>query len=311
VPHRAFRKGLQKMICHEAIRAFPGFSRIVPLSAFTTWRIGGLCAALFPESPESLADIMKWIGESGVPWSMLGRGSNILAPSAGWNGVVVCLRGSLAEAAFQGETLTAGAGAALPGLAGAACSLGLKGMVFAAGIPGTLGGAVFMNAGAYGECMADIVREVSVVYPGGETRKLTRLDCGFDYRTSVFQQTPGAIYRVVLRLARGNRADLRREAADLLEKRRRSFPVTVPNAGSVFKRPEQGPPPGMLLEQCGMKGFAVGGARFSPVHANFIENTRGADSEDVLALIRAAKRRVLEMTGFQIHEEIRVLGGES
>lgn len=298
------------MTCSEAIRAFPRHSRVIPLERLTTWRIGGPCAVIFPDTPGLLFEVMEWVGETGVPWTMIGRGSNLLAPTRGWEGVAVRLDGELSSHSFLGCRATAGGGASLPNLAGAACSRGLQGLVFAVGIPGTLGGAVFMNAGAYGESMAGIVREARVALPGGGERVFSREECGFDYRTSVFQSTPGALYRVSLELSTGDRERLRSEAAEILDRRREKFPLGVPNAGSVFRRPFQGPPPGRLLEDCGLKGFCFGGARFSPVHANFIENTGGATSEDVLNLIGEARRRVLEATGIELHEEIRILGGE-
>lgn len=299
------------MICRAAMNAFPDRCRVELLSDLTTWRIGGPCSVLAPRCLSELTAMMRWVEDSGTPWSMIGRGSNLLAPSRGWDGVVISLQGEFRSFGTRGGTVTAGGGVPLPALAGAACSMGLAGLVFAVGIPGTLGGAVFMNAGAYGASMMDVVRGVRVVCPGGEARHLGREECGFGYRESMFQTRPGAVYSVVLELSPGDRGELRARARETLEKRRTSFPITVPNAGSVFRRPNDGPPPGMLLEQCGMKGFAVGGARFSPVHANFIENTGNACSEDILALVRAAKRRVLERTGILLNEEIRVLGGET
>lgn len=299
------------MICEAATRAFPDGCRVVALSELTTWRIGGPCAVLTPRSLDELAAMMGWVEDSGTSWSMIGRGSNLLAPSRGWDGVVVSLQGEFRSFGASGRTVTAGGGVPLPAVAGAACSMSLSGMVFAVGIPGTVGGAVFMNAGAYGESMMDIVRSVHVVYPGGGTGILSREECGFDYRTSLFQKSPCAVCSVVLELSNGDRGELRRKAREVLEKRRASFPISVPNAGSVFRRPQDGPAPGKLLEECGLKGYASGEARFSPVHANFIENTGNASSEDILTLVRTAKERVLKLTGILLHEEIRILGGET
>lgn len=298
------------MICRAALNAFPDLGRVELLANLTTWRVGGPCAVLSPRCRDELSDVMKWVEDSGTPWSIIGRGSNLLAPSRGWDGVVISMQGEFRTFRFRGETVIAGGGVPLPALAGAACSMGLSGLVFAVGIPGTAGGAVFMNAGAYGESMMDVVRGVEVIYPGGETRCLSSRECGFGYRRSSFQTVPGAVCTVVLELSPGDRLELRESARETLGKRRASFPIKVPNAGSVFRRPNEGPPPGMLLEESGMKGFAVGGARFSPVHANFIENTGNASSEDILALVNVAKQRVQERTGILLHEEIRVLGGD-
>ncbi len=294
----------------DALRAFPDRSKVVPLSRLTTWRIGGPCTVLFPENTAELCGMMKWIAREGVEWSMIGRGSNLLAPSRGWDGVAINLQGSFRTFGIHGDTIISGAGATLPSVSGSACSAGLSGMVFSVGIPGTVGGAVFMNAGAYGDSMAEITSSVRVVYPGGDCRELSREECGFAYRTSGFQKVPGAVVEVTMKLVPGDRDELRGRAREVLEKRRNSFPITVPNAGSVFRRPENGPPPGKLLEDCGLKGHAIGGARFSPVHANFIENTGNACSEDILTLIRMARQRVMELTGFLLQEEIRILGEE-
>lgn len=307
--HGAFRKEVDVLTCAGAMKAFPDRCRVVPLSRCTTWRIGGPCAVLLPVDLRELTAMMRWIAVENVPWSMLGRGSNLLAPSPGWDGVAVSLQGLFRTFEIRDREIRAGGGAALPAMAGASCSAGLSGMVFAAGIPGTVGGAVFMNAGAYGEDMGGLVTAVQAVFPGGELLELSGKECLFGYRHSLFQDRPGAICRVAMRLLPGSREELRRQARDVLEKRRNSFPIKVPNAGSVFRRPDDGPPPGRLLEECGLKGRAVGGARFSPIHANFIENTGGAESGDVLALISLAKKVVLERTGIALREEIRILGG--
>ncbi len=279
----------------------------VQLSEYTTWGIGGPCDAATPGNTEELAAVLEHLEGRSIPWTLLGRGSNTLAPTRGWNGVVVMLSGEFRKYSFSENTLLAGGAAPLPSMAGAACSKNLAGIEFAVGIPGTAGGALFMNAGAYGSCIGDVVERVSVFHPAEGAMVLSRADCLFGYRTSVFQNGRGVITGVKLRLARGD-GTLRTRAAELLALRREKFPLGMPNAGSVFRRPENGPPPGKLIEDCGLKGQTIGKAMVSPVHANFIVNLGGATSDDVLGLMEIVSRRVLSETGFQLFPEVRMLG---
>ncbi len=289
---------------------YPEMFRVINLSEYTTWNIGGPCAAAFVSTPEELESAVAILKDRSLPWTVLGRGSNTLAPTGGWNGVTVILSGDFLRFSFSGEGIQAGGGASLPSMAGAACSRGLSGLVFAVGIPGTSGGAVYMNAGAYGSCMADLVREVTVFSSSGEFETLHPNECDFAYRSSVFQNGRSVITGVRLKLSIGSETpeELRRRAVDVLRLRREKFPLSVPNAGSVFKRPDQGPPPGRLIEECGLKGFSLGGARVSMVHANFIENRGGATSDDVKRLMDTIHHRVLKATGIELCREIRMLG---
>ncbi|HRW77477.1 MAG TPA: UDP-N-acetylmuramate dehydrogenase [Candidatus Sabulitectum sp.] len=285
--------------------------KTVDLSRFTTWGIGGPSRAAFPGNDDELASVVEYLENKSIPWTVLGRGSNTLAPSEGWDGVVIVLSGEYQRFRFRGTSLAAGGGAPLPSMAGAACSLGLDGLVFAVGIPGSAGGAVFMNAGAYGSSLSDVVREVTFLSRAGELHTLAMEQCGFAYRKSRFQEgAPVVITQVVMDLSRcdGGPGILRERASQVLSLRRAKFPLGVPNAGSVFKRPVDGPPPGRLIEDCGLKGLAVGGAMVSHVHANFIENRGGATSGDVIRLMELVHHRVLQRTGYDLLREVELLG---
>ncbi len=298
------------MIFDKAMRIAPDRFRVIELAEYTTWGIGGPAASVVANTAKELQDTIGFLSENSLPWVVVGKGSNLLAPTEGWHGVVVLLRGKLAEFSFNGPILTAGGGAHLPSMAGAACSLGLGGLTFAVGIPGTAGGAVFMNAGAYGSSISELVKEVTVVHTRGSIDYLTADDCGFGYRTSRFQNEDTVVISVTLKLSDNgkSRTDLRREARQILKLRREKFPLQVPNAGSVFRRPEGGPPPGKLIEDSGLKGTRMGGAVVSSIHANFIENTGGATSSDVMQLIDHVILRVKQASGITLKREIRQLG---
>ena len=298
------------MISNEMRSALPGVFREISLARYTTWGVGGLCTAAFARSPEELQEAIGFIREENIKWTILGRGSNTLAPSEGWDGIAVILTGEFTGYRFRENLLHAGAGAPLPSMAGAACSGGLSGLAFAVGIPGSLGGALFMNAGAYGSSMSDVVKEITVLSEAGVYESFSSEQSRFGYRSSAFQTCRCVITGAVLELTAipGGVEELKAEARGILSMRREKFPLNMPNAGSVFKRPENGPPPGKLIEECGLKGHRTGGARVSPVHANFIENTGGATSCDILKLITLVQDRVEAQSGIRLVKEIEVLG---
>lgn len=291
--------------------AFPGCVRIMTLSSLTTWRIGGEAAVIEAVSTGMLADALGKAHELGVETFLLGRGSNLLVSDDGYDGLVIRLAGDFRRVSWarggDGWLLSAGAAAMLPGLAGAACMKGAAGLEFAVGIPGSLGGAVFMNAGAYGGSISDRVVTVDVL-DGNSVRKMDRAACGFGYRASSFQESGALVLSVSLGLDPGDRDGLVEAASAILRKRRESFPLDLPNAGSVFRRVEGAPPPGRLIEDAGLKGRRAGGAMISRLHANFIVNTGGASASDVLELMRDARRAVFDASGVSLPEEVRFLG---
>ncbi len=291
--------------------AFPGRIRTARLADLTTWRIGGDASVIEADSPGMLEEVTGTARDLGVGVFILGRGSNILASDSGCDGLVIRLSGKFRKVLWQRDgdlwRVEAGASAMLPGLAGASCMKGAAGLEFAVGIPGTVGGAVFMNAGAYGASISELVSSVRFLSEKGWATA-GREGCGFGYRTSAFQSSSGIVASVVLELRAGDPAALMESASGILRKRRESFPLRLPNAGSVFRRTEGAPPPGRLIEEAGLKGRRSGGAMISDLHANFIVNTGGASSGDVTDLVGDTRRAVFETSGVSLAEEIRYLG---
>lgn len=294
---------------------FPSSCGIQDLSGFTTWNTGGPAVMLKAESKGMLADILGVCTKEGIPWLVLGRGSNVLVSDDGFHGAVIRLTGALADAEWKdcpgSWTVRAGAGISLPRLAGAACTKGASGLAFAIGIPGTLGGAVCMNAGAYGSSISDRIEKVEELTLNGSFETVRPEDCGFQYRTSIFLDRGTIITGAVLLLEKDDPAALRKEAGRLLQMRRDKFPLEYPNAGSVFRKPDEGVPPGKLIEDAGLKGTRVGDAMVSKKHANFIVNLGSAKSEDIRELIGVVREEVLVFSGILLHEEIRYIGWRS
>lgn len=259
-----------------------------------------------------LADLLGLTFSEGIPWFILGQGSNVLASDAGCEEVIIRLSGDLAKTSWyslkNGWILKSGGGVHLPSLSGAACSRGASGLEFAIGIPGTVGGAVFMNAGAYGNSISDFMKSVSVLDFRGSENIIDRDECCFEYRFSRFQSEKTVITGVEMLLGVDDPNVLRSEGKRILDLRRKKFPLQYPNAGSVFKKPEEGVPPGKLIEDAGLKGKMAGGAMVSEKHANFIINTGDATSADITELIEIVREAVLSRSGILLKEEIQYLG---
>lgn len=278
-----------------------------PLARYTTFKIGGP-VALFarPADARQLEAALAACKKSDVRYYLLGQGSNTLFADEGFDGAVICTRMMGDVPRIEGERMTAPAGAGLTALCAMARDAGLTGLEFACGIPGSLGGALYMNAGAYGGEMKDVVETVTCLTPEGtvETRPADAL--AFGYRTSVFEQDGSCVLSATLRLARGDKAAIRARMAELLAKRREKQPLEWPSAGSTFKRP-QGAFAAALIEQCGLKGLQVGGAAVSQKHSGFVVNLGGATCADVIALTEQVIRVVKEKTGYTLEREIRVV----
>jgi UDP-N-acetylmuramate dehydrogenase len=261
---------------------------------------------------DMLARVLDISSGEGIPWFVMGQGSNILASDEGCSRLVIRLGGELNSHSWVEEDgfwrLSCGGGAHLPSLSGAACTRGAAGLEFAVGIPGTVGGAVFMNAGAYGNSISRILTRVRVFDSTGSWRIILREDCGFGYRHSVFQDSELIVSSAELLLKTGDPGALRSEARRVLAARRDRFPLEYPNAGSVFRRPREDIPPGKLIEDAGLKGTTVGDAMVSPKHANFIVNLGNATSSNVRELIEIVRSTVLGHSGIRLEEEIRYLG---
>lgn len=280
-----------------------------PLSLHTTFRIGGPARAFVSPGDEGgLRDCIKLCRELQVPYAILGNGSNLLAGDKGYKGVAVSLeKGWSFCCREEGNCLRAGGGALLGRAARLALAEGLTGMEFAAGIPGTLGGALVMNAGAYGSEMKDILTEARVMTPEGEILVLTGEELGLGYRSSCIPSREYVVLEALLQLKPGDTADIQRQMDDLNARRREKQPLEYPSAGSTFKRPE-GFFAGKLIEDAGLRGYQIGGAQVSEKHCGFVINRGGATAADVLALCSYVRSQVQQRFGVELELEIKKLG---
>jgi UDP-N-acetylmuramate dehydrogenase len=279
--------------------------RLAPL---TTFRIGGP-ASLYvePESEGDLVACARAVRETSVPVAILGKGSNVLVADGGFRGLVVRLGRSYRWAAREGERLRSGAAMPLPALAGVALSHGLSGLEFGVAIPGSVGGAVAMNAGAHGGDVAGVLEAVDVFELSvGTSRRIAASDVGFAYRRSGL--VPDAlVVGATVELSGDDPARIRERMDDARERRRRTQPLAEANCGSVFKNPP-GDHAGRLVDEAGGKGLSIGGASVSTKHANFIVTSEGATAADVLALIRTVQELVAERSGVRLEPEVRLVG---
>ena len=275
-----------------------------PMSRHTSFRIGGPAALMaLPRTGEQARAALEAAKEAGVVPFFLGNGSNLLVPDGGVERFLLKTTG-LDWVEREGNCLTAGGGVTLARLARFALEEGLTGLEFAGGIPGTLGGAVTMNAGAYGGEMKDLVRSVKCLNGAGEEEQVTRLD--FGYRRSAFSNGERMILSARLELRPGDREAIRSRMEELSAQRQAKQPLEYPSAGSMFKRPP-GHFAAALIDQCGLKGLTVGGAQVSEKHAGFVVNRGGATCADVLALVEQVRARVLAETRVALEMEVRVL----
>ena len=279
-----------------------------PLSAHTTFKIGGP-AELYamPRDPAQIRDCMALCSSTGTLYFVLGAGSNLLVSDDGFDGVIISLTEGLAGISVDGCELTCQAGVLLKDASETACAHGLSGLEFACGIPGTVGGACFMNAGAYGGCIADVLKEVTVLTGDGrfETLPVGELDLG--YRHSRIADDVMIVVSATFALTPGDPAEIRARMDDLTEQRTSKQPLELPSAGSTFKRPE-GYFAGKLISDAGLKGFQLGGAAVSSKHAGFVVNVGGATAADVCALIEHVQDEVERQFGVRLEPEVRMLG---
>ena len=280
----------------------------VPMSLHTSFGIGGPADILVtPLTPEALAQTLKVLHDAHEKPLILGKGTNMLVLDGGIRGVVLKLAGGLQSVSVEGECVTADSGARLACLCRTCADNGLSGLEWAAGIPGTLGGALNMNAGAHGGEIGQLTQWVTVATADGQLETLQRDQLSFGYRTSCFQRMDAVIARACLQLEHSCPAEVRRNMHEVVQKRCASQPVAMPSAGCVFKRPLNDYA-GRLLQEAGAKGMQVGGAVVSPKHANFIVNAGGATAQDVLELIELVQGRVRELFGVDLHTEVCVVG---
>ena len=282
-----------------------------PLARLTTIRTGGRGDFFArPESPEALAELLAWATAEEIEVGVVGSGSNLLVADEGFRGLVLKLGGSLATIEQDGERLLCGGGARLPQAAAFAARAGLSGLEFGVNIPGTVGGAVKMNANAYGGDLARVLEWAELTSASGTERRGPE-ELGFEYRRSNLE--PGEIVaRASFRLSPAEPQGVKATLADMREKRRAAQPSGIKTFGSTFKNPEapeaEGKSAGVLLDEAGCRGLTVGGARFSEKHANFVENTGEATTADVIALMGEGRRRVRERFGVELEPEVQLLG---
>lgn len=279
-----------------------------PMSKHTSFKIGGNADVYIKVNNLSkLSTILKECQASDVDYMILGNGSNLLVSDDGIRGVVIRLDGDFRKITLLDDTtIFCGAGATLAYLCKFALNCGLSGLEFAWGIPGTVGGAVFMNAGAYDGEMKDVVHSVSHISPSGEIGRTEKDDLNFGYRTSVYRSNNMIITGVTLKLKKGNPDEIRAKMDNYMLRRSTKQPLEYPSAGSVFKRPE-GNFAGALIEQCGLKGKTCGGAQVSEKHAGFIINKSNATAKDVRDLIGEIQKTVSDKTGYSLECELIIL----
>jgi UDP-N-acetylmuramate dehydrogenase len=280
--------------------------QMYPMSKYTSLRVGGLADILVtPNNLEEFKKLLDLLTRSGEPWVVLGAGSNTVVYDTGIEGVVVSTRKLKKIEITDEDKVYAETGAVLGTILNKTIKAGLTGFEFAAGIPGTVGGGIFMNAGANGGEIKDVLETVWV-WLGGEEIAIDRKDLKFEYRKSYLP--PGSVItRASFGLRQGNPQEIERSVKEYMDKRNRTQPIKMSNTGSIFKNPPE-IPAGKLLDELGFKGLSIGGAKFSEMHANFIVNAGCASASDVLGLIEKAKKEALDKRGITLETEVRVIG---
>ena len=279
-----------------------------PMKQHTTFRIGGAADYFVsPQTTDQIKNIIDLCKSEEMPWYVIGNGSNLLVSDQGYRGVIIQLYKEMSQVEVEGNVIRAQAGASLARIAGAALEAGLTGFEFAAGIPGTLGGACVMNAGAYGGEMKDILQKVTVLTPDGTVQTLSVEELELSYRHSIIPEKGYLVISAVLKLQPGNADEIQSIMDDLKEKRVSKQPLEYPSAGSTFKRPE-GYFAGKLIQDAGLRGFRVGGAQVSEKHCGFIINRDQATSTDICQLMQQVSEIVYEKFGVRLEPEVKKIG---
>ena len=278
-----------------------------PMHKHTSFRIGGPVEVMaFPKSREELAELLKTSALLDLKPAILGAGTNILAPDEGMNGLVICLKDCLSGMELlEGNRLRVASGVTMTRAAVFAANQGLSGLEFAHGIPGTVGGGIYMNAGAYGGELKDICESVDVMGFNGNLKTVAAEDMEFSYRHSILEEVPGIVVSVVFRLTPMEPEQIKAKMKELQSKRSAAQPLDLPSAGSAFKRPAGGYAAAMI-DEAGLKGYTVGGAAISAKHAGFAVNLGGATARDVRDLLQQVSDIVFEKTGIRLEPEVRI-----
>lgn len=279
-----------------------------PMKKHTTFRIGGPADYyICPHTPEEIREVISVCREEQIPWFIIGNGSNLLVSDSGYRGAVIQIYKNLNAVECRDNIIHAQAGALLSQIAAQALRCSLAGFEFASGIPGTLGGAVTMNAGAYGGEMKDVIKSATVLTEDGQILTLPVEELKLGYRTSIIKSESYIVLEAEIELEAGDQTQIRAHMEELSEKRRSKQPLEYPSAGSTFKRPE-GYFAGKLIMDAGLRGFQVGGAQVSEKHCGFVINTGNATAADVIGLIHEVQKKVEEQFGVKLEPEVRFLG---
>lgn len=280
-----------------------------PMNKYTSFKAGGNAQLLLiPENEEEIVYALQVLTASGVKYMVMGNGTNILVKDGGYKGVIVKIGEAMSRIRIAGEKLIVQSGALMSQVAKAAVSADLAGFEFASGIPGSIGGATFMNAGAYGGEIVDILEKVKVVSKdGSRVFYMSNEDLELSYRHSKLCETEDIVLEVVLRLAEGNSDEIRKKIRDFTEKRNLKQPVEYPSAGSFFKRP-RGYYASKLIQDAGLKGYTVGGAQISELHSGFIINIGGATASDIVRLKKDVQKKIKDKYGITLEPEVRIIG---
>ncbi len=288
---------------------FPGLElrTAQPMSKYTSFRIGGDAELVaLPKNEEELAALLKMSKKMDIPTAILGAGTNVLAPDEGIQGLVICLKDAMNGMEQVGpDSILVMAGVTMSRAAVFAANLGLSGLEFAHGIPGTIGGGVYMNAGAYGGEIKDVCTRVRIMDLDGNAKWISNEEAAFSYRHSAIEDNPWIVVAAEFRLTPKPMAEIKEKMQELIGKRRASQPLDLPSAGSAFKRPVGGYA-AALIDQTGLKGFRIGGAAVSEKHAGFVVNLGGATANDVKQLLKEVSDRVYEEKGIRLEPEVRI-----
>lgn len=281
-----------------------------PMTGHTTFKIGGKADILIiPDSEQQAVSAIRRCRELDIPCTVIGNGSNLLVKDGGIRGAVIAFTPKIGGIIFKDDVIEAQSGALLVSVCRFAAENSLSGLEFAFGIPGSVGGGVYMNAGAYGGEIKDAVVAVKALFPDGSVREITADEAAFGYRSSIFQSNGAIILSASFKLNKGNKKDIEDKMNDVMHRRKDKQPLEWPSAGSTFKRPENGFA-AALIDQCGLKGRTCGGAQVSEKHAGFVINRGGASCIDVLNLIEEIRNEVLGKTGVELYPEVKIIGEE-
>ena len=280
------------------------------IKEYTNFKVGGFCDVVsFPKSPWEVIDLLKIAKKHDIPTTVLGNLTNLIVRDGGIEGLVILLRENYADIKVEGDEVTAYAGATLQKTANIARDHSLAGMEFAHGIPGSVGGGITMNAGAYDGELKDIVKSVTAINSDFEIREFSNEEMKFRYRNSLVQDENLVVLSATFKLKRGNKEEINEKMQDLMARRKAKQPLEYPSAGSTFKRPE-GYFAGKLIQDAGLKGLTHGGAQISKKHSGFVINIGGATAKDIVELIETVQKIIHDKFGVEIEREVKIIGRE-